>query len=449
MLRAAWIMLCKDLRLFLGDRVALLLAVLLPIVLVTVFGTVMSNMAGGGGGGGMPAVDLMVLDEDQSDASRAFVTSLQDSDGVDLTTLLLEKDGVTRTRDDLVAAVYEGDSPFALRLPPGFGEGADLELLRDPGRGLSQQLLSISLVRALFEARGEDMIWDIQRRSMTAAGIPDEWMTRVDSFTTPFRNSMESMFDDADQQGLLDDEAADEGTGGDDGGDFDFAAILDEVLPMQVEDIAPEGRDQEVTYIIAQAVSGMTVMMLMFSLVGYARSLIEERDRGTLRRLLLAPVDRRAVLLSKFLGTYVVGLILTLILFIYASMLFELDVLSRLDTVLVISMATAAATTGFAVLISAICNTDKQADGLSTILILTMSALGGAWFPLMFLPEFLQTIARFTLPFWSIDSYLQTFWYGKHWTDPSILTNLGVLLALSAALGWVASIVYRRRYLAG
>jgi len=321
MLRAAWIMLCKDLRLFLGDRVALLLAVLLPIVLVTVFGTVMSNMAGGGGGGGMPAVDLMLLDEDGSDASRAFVESLRESDGVDLTILLLEKDGITRTREDLAAYVHDGETPFAVRLPSGFGEGADLELLRDPGRDLSQQLLSISLVRALFEARGEDLIWDIQRRSMTAAGIPDEWMQRVDAFTTPFRLAMESLFEDAEQEGLLDDDETG-AAASDGGGDLDFAAILDAVLPMQVADIAPEGRDQNVTYIIAQAVSGMTVMMLMFSLVGYARSLLEERDQGTLRRLLLAPVDRRAVLLSKFLGTYVVGLILKLILFVCASLLF-------------------------------------------------------------------------------------------------------------------------------
>ena len=40
---------------------------------------------------------------------------------------------------------------------------------------------------------------------------------------------------------------------------------------------------------------------------------------------------------------------------------------TREGAVLVISLATAAATTGFAILICATCNTDKQADGLSNL----------------------------------------------------------------------------------
>ena len=53
--------------------------------------------------------------------------------------------------------------------------------------------------------------------------------------------------------------------------------------------MVPEGRQEDISYMVSHAVSGMTVMMLMFSLMGFARSLLEERKDGTLRRLLCAP----------------------------------------------------------------------------------------------------------------------------------------------------------------
>ncbi len=448
MIRTALLMVGKDLRLFVRDKVALMLAVLLPLVLVTVFGTIMSGMGGGGGGGGMPAVDLALLDLDDSATSRAMVAALADMDGIDLDVRAPTGDA-DADRAALRELVHDGDVPFAAVLPPGFGEGAELRLLRDPGRDLSQQLLMIGLVRALFEVRGEDMAWELQNRALAEAGIPEEWMARVEAFTIPFRAAMESLFDDADAAGLLADADAD-GSAADDDEDADtgpdFQDIMMAVLPVEAEDVLPEGRQSNITYMVSHAVSGMTVMMLMFSLVGFARSLLEERDDGTLRRLLCAPIDVRAILLSKALGSWVVGLGLTLILFVYASMLFDLDVASRWDTLLVISAVTAASTTGFALLIAAVATSDKQADGLSTILILVMSALGGAWMPLLFMPEVVQTAARFTLPFWSIDAYQSTFWNGLHWTDPAVLRNLGVLLAVAAALFVVASRLFRRRY---
>ncbi len=453
-LRTALYLLAKDLRLFVRDRVALMLAVLLPIVLVTVFGSIMSGMGGDDEGGGMPTVEVALLDLDDSEASREFVEALGSMDGISL--LVMHPDA---PREELVSIVNDGERPFSIVLPPGFGEGDDLQLIRDPGRAMSQQLLTIALVRALFETRGEDVLWDLQRRGLEAAGIPPEWAERVESFTKPFRYAMERMFQEAGDQGLLkgsgdSDSAA--STGGEavdqDGAQNvstapDFSKIVNAMLPVQFQDVVPSGRQENMTYMIAHAVSGMTVMMLMFSLVGFARTLLEERDDGTLRRLLCAPIAPSTILLGKFLGALVVGIGLTCVLFLHSWVMFDLDVLQYWDSVLVVSIMTAACTSGFALLIASVATSDKQADGLSTILILTMSALGGAWVPLMLMPSAIQTAARFTLPFWSIDAYQRIFWNGLHWTEPGILTNLGVLLGLTVALCAVAHALFRRRYL--
>ena len=450
MLRTTLILMAKDLRLFVRDRVALMLAVLLPIVLVTVFGAIMSGLGGDDGGGGMPSVEATLLDQDDSEGSREFTQALAEMDGIALT---MASPGTTR--EDLLQIIRDGDRPFAVVLPPGFADGADIQLLRDPGRSMSLQFLTIGLARALFEVRGPELAWELQERALTAAGIPPEWSSRVQAFTAPFRLAMETLFEDAKDEGYIEDgkeqaapgeaspaEAGDKAASG-----FDFQPQMFEILPITAEDVLPEGRQEDISYMVAHAVSGMTVMMLMFSLVGFARSLIEEREDGTLRRLLCAPIDPRAILASKFVGSYVIGLALVVILFVYASLLFDFDIHSHWDTVLVISMVTAASTTGFALLIATVATSDKQADGLSTILILTMSALGGAWLPLMFMPPPVQVAARFTLPFWSIDAYQRCFWNGLDWTDPAILGNLGVLLGITVVLVVVAGRVFRSRYL--
>ena len=436
MIRNTMIMVIKDLRLFLRDKVALMLAVLLPIVLVTVFCSIMTGM--GGGNGGMPSIEVALLDQDQSPASNAFVAAFGDMQGISL--VLAEP---ASTRDDLVRLVHDGQRPFAVLLPEGFAAGSELELIRDPGRSMSLQILSIGLVRALFETRGEELLWEIQSRSLEAAGIPAEWTTRIEAFTTPFRQAMKSLFTDAAEEGHVSPDAEA------DGEDFDFQQFALQVLPIQTQDVLPSGRQEQITYMVSHSVSGMTVMMIMFSLVGFARTLLEERKDGTMRRLLCAPINPLTVLMSKFLGAFMVGMCLVFILFAYAALVFDFSFLPHWDTVLVISLATVASSTAFALLIAVVSTSDKQADGLSTILILVMSALGGAWMPLMFMPEAVRTVGQFTLTYWSIEAYQSVFWSGLHWTNPTILKDLGVLLGLAVVLVFVAARVFQRRRLSG
>ncbi|HTE04926.1 MAG TPA: ABC transporter permease [Planctomycetota bacterium] len=384
-----WELTRKDLLLYSRDRTALALGFLLPIALVTIFGFVMGHM--GGGGDALPAIDVAVVDEDGSAASAALVAALRGSEMLDARFPKPGKDGAPGhwTREDALGFVRNGDRPAALVIPAGYGAGAArLEVLADPGRGMEKRLLDVALLRALFQAGG------------SGSALPD------------------------------------------------MDAMLQQMLPVTRTDVAPEGRDRQMSFQISHAVSGMTVMMLLFSLVGFSRSLLEERAQGTLRRLLAAPIDPRALLLSKLASSMIIGMALIAVLFTFATFAFHLDVLSRWDTLLVASVATALACTAFALAIAGWAATDKQADGVSTLLILVMAPLGGCWIPLMVLPPVVRMVAQFTLPYWSLTTFLGSFWYGQHWTEPPMLKSLGVLLAIAAALFWLATVLFRRRYLA-
>jgi ABC-2 type transport system permease protein len=440
LLAATWTLAAKDLLLYRRDRTGMMLGFLLPLGLVAVFGFMMTRS---GGDSGMGSVHVAVTDLDDSEASAALVEALVDSDN-----LVVTRPSEGRwTRDQVVERVADGDEPLGLVIPAGYGEGAELELIADPGRDLEQQLFAISLMQALFESQGEDAGWAMTRRALLKAGLPEVWADRVQAVTQAFRISIEGLFTEADEQGLLEEDELVGGPADEQG--VDMGNFMQEMLPVQRTEVAPEGRQQQITYMVSHAVSGMTVMMLLFSLVGCSRSLIIERDKGALKRLIASPIDPRAILLSKFVGTFLIGMLLIAFLFSFAALVFDLDVLSRLDTLLVLSGTTALAATAFAMAIAAWAHTDKQADGISTLLILLMSAIGGAWMPLMFMPEAVQRAARFTLTYWSLQGFQGTFWYGQHWTHPDMLVFIGVQLLIAAGLTVLAVRLFRSRYLAG
>jgi ABC-2 type transport system permease protein len=189
-------------------------------------------------------------------------------------------------------------------------------------------------------------------------------------------------------------------------------------------------------------------MMLLFGLVACASLLLAEREGGTLRRLLLAPSDRAAILGGKFLFTATIGALQLVVLFTFGTLVFDLDVLRDPATFLVVTLSLLVAATAFGMLIGAWARTTKQAEGVSTLLILVMSALGGAWFPLQMLD--LAPPIRFvmgcTLTHWAVSAYQGMFWYGKSFTDPSMLASIGVLWGFAIVATVIARGLFQKRY---
>ena len=92
----------------------------------------------------------------------------------------------------------------------------------------------------------------------------------------------------------------------------------------------------------------------------------------------------------------------------------------------------AAACTSFGMLIAAISPTPESARGLSTFVIMLMSAIGGAWFPVSFMPEFIQKLSRLTLVFWSMEGFSQVLW--AHASIQELLPTLSYLAASTAVI---------------
>lgn len=232
-----------------------------------------------------------------------------------------------------------------------------------------------------------------------------------------------------------------------------FAFLLPIVLAsvMGVAMSGPMGKGMVPTGGVSHAFSSMAVMMLMFNLVAAAGSLQDERAEGTLDRLRLTPAAGPAILLSKLAMTFTLALVQVVTLFVFGAVAFDVPVVENLAGLVPVSLAWTLAASALGLLFATACRTRKQLEGLSTIVILGMSAMGGAWFPREITPDWFQSVGLATPVAWAMDAYHGVLWFGDGLLAgeerPGVLKNVLVLLAYAAVLGGISVKLYRVRFL--
>lgn len=179
-------------------------------------------------------------------------------------------------------------------------------------------------------------------------------------------------------------------------------------------------------------VGGWAIQFLLFAVSASATGLFRERDAGIFQRLLAAPVTRAHILWSKFLYGVALGLIQLLVLFFGGRILFGIEVEQNLALLVVVCVFAGAACTAFGMLIAAIAPNAEAASGLATFFIMMMSSLGGAWFPISLMPEFIQQFSKLTLVYWSMEGFSAVLWAGQSFVQ--ILPILGILGGITAGV---------------
>jgi ABC-2 type transport system permease protein len=129
-------------------------------------------------------------------------------------------------------------------------------------------------------------------------------------------------------------------------------------------------------------------------------------------------------------------------MFLWGAAVFHLELFSHIPGFLVMTAASALTAASFGLVIATLSRTRPQQAAISTLLILTMSALGGSMFPRFLMPEAMKTIGLFTFNAWAIDGYTKVFWRDE--PLPHLLPQLVVLLGSSIVLFALARLLARR-----
>jgi len=373
--RTALIILGKDLRQRLRDRSAILVALVVPLVLASIFGLIFHNAIGG-----RVSFTLGLVDLDHGPAAQAFVTNALAP---------LERSGLITVRREATLAAGRSAAdqnqvsativlPAGLSTAIGHGHPATLRVLGNVDAAIGTQV---------------------------AQSIAQSYADHVDTVRIATAAAAGAAINQA-----------------------SFATAL---APIAIANVSTKSRQLDAGTFYA---AGMTVFFLFFTVQFGVSSLLEERRDGTLARMLVAPVDRRAVLSGKLLTSLVLGFTSMAVLALATHFLLSAHWGNVVGVALLIASGVLAATCVMA-LVATLARTPDQAQSWQLIVALVLGMLGGAFFPVAQAGGLLASLSLITPQAW----FLRGIENMTGGAGPSaVLGPVAAILAFAAVTGSLA-----------
>lgn len=341
-MRAALAILGKDLRQRLRDRSALLVAIVVPLVLASIFGLIFHDAIGG-----RVSFTLGLVDQDHGPAARAF-------DSAALAPL--ERRGLILVKREPTLqagrrATEQGKVSATFVIPAGFSNAI--------GHGAPVRLGVIGNVDS--------------------------------SIGTQVAQSIAQSFADATDTGRIVATA----TGA--------ASISPQLVaslpqPIAITDVSTRNRQLDAGTFYA---AGMAVFFLFFTVQFGISSILEERRDGTLARMLVAPIRSDAVLAGKLLTSVVLGFLSMAVLALATHFLISAHWGNVVGVAILIVTGVLAATCVMT-FVATLAKTPDQAQSWQTMVALVLGMLGGAFFPVAQAGGLLATLSYAAPQAWFI-----------------------------------------------
>ncbi len=195
---------------------------------------------------------------------------------------------------------------------------------------------------------------------------------------------------------------------------------------------------------LVHVVAGTSVMMLLFSVAGMGGSLIDEKQEGMLKKLLCSPLHPNHILYGKMVYANIISIAQLIIMFVYAWLVFGLDIMHHLPSLALMILVTAFACSGFGILLASFAKSRQQVQGYSTIIVLVMSAMGGSMIPIFIMPEIMQKIAVVSVNYWGIQGFHDIFLRDLPITDITFLSRVFVLILIGTSLNLIALQMFKK-----
>jgi ABC-2 type transport system permease protein len=362
-----WLIASKDLRQRLRDRSAYLLALALPLALAVIYSLIF------GSGAAPRPFRYAVADLDGGQVAQSFAGQMLPhiaAEGI------IELRQVT-SRDQALAAARDGDVDAAFVIPQGFPQNGAIEVIGNPEAPTGTDV-AVALARS-FTAELESI------RLSVAAASP-------------------SQLDAAELA----------------------AKAMQTARPLTVEDVSARERVLGTKSYFAAA---MAVFFLFFTVQYGVTSILDERQQGTLNRLLAAATSPRQVLAGKLLSSFILGVASMTMLVVATRLLLGAQWGNPIGVMLLVVCGVTAAT-GITALVAALAKTPELAGSMQAVIAVVLGLLGGAFFPIAQLGGFMRLLSLLTPHAWFLRG-LGDLAGGGSVSD--VLPAAGAMLAFAAA----------------
>ncbi len=147
---------------------------------------------------------------------------------------------------------------------------------------------------------------------------------------------------------------------------------------------------------------GFTLTFMLFMGLGSAGGFLDEREQGTLTRLLTTPTSRTLLVIGKVAGIYVTVLLQAAIMIGFGVFIFHVPWGDDPLGVIMIISTYALAATGLGIMVSTVARTRGQVSAMTAVGATAMAMLGGAYWPLDIVSPAMRTIALVTPVGWGM-----------------------------------------------
>lgn len=209
-------------------------------------------------------------------------------------------------------------------------------------------------------------------------------------------------------------------------------------IPVRLQERAVEGRELKT---ISYYGPSMGIFFMFFAVGFGARSFFSERTNGTLDRLVAAPIKPWHVLVGKALSVLLFGLLSLGTIVVVTSLLFGAEWGSPL-AVIALCVAIVLVVVAMTMLVIAVARTDRQAEGISSLLVFLLALIGGNFVVAARMPEGLRSLALATPNGWALRGFSDLA-VGIPAAD-AIGLPVVAMLAFAAAFGTAAVLLSRR-----
>jgi ABC-2 type transport system permease protein len=389
----------KDLILFFHDQRSVIITFLLPVILITLFAFAYGSI--GNYDGRSEPVKLLVTDLDQTSSSKKIIHKIDSLEDI----RTIASDSIKSTE-----LVIKGKYACALIIYKGFqdsleaGNATPVELVYDRSREMEIGILQQNLISTLMSSTGEIIV----------------------------KKSIEKYLQD--QFPALDKKIRD---------NIIKTAIKEDNIAPAIKWTSVVGIKNDTKLGLIQAVAGTAILMLLFSVAGVGTSILEEKENGTINRLLYSPLKGSTILYGKMLFAFFISILQLTAMFLFAWLIFNMDLSVNIPGLILMIIATSFAVSSIGIFLAAIAKTRQQAQNLSTIIILVMSAIGGSMIPLFIMPSILQKIALLSVNYWGIQGFYDLFWRVLPLQD--ILPKIAILISIGIIMTVASALLFKKR----
>jgi ABC-2 type transport system permease protein len=376
--RAGWLNLRRD-------RAALMLSFIVPIVFFSIFAGIFGAQKSK-----TPKTTVVIADLDRSDSSRRLIEALKRESALDvaLTPTKSTTPFDARSAEETVRA---GDAPVALVIPKGFGttqirfdaksNGPAFRILSDSADPIADQVVSGLLQKNMMMSMPEMMM--------------DAGVSEVDRWSGGLTPQQKAAID----QSMKGYRAFSAKT--------PAVASSDSLIRIEKTDVVGQNKSNVVAALYA---AGTGVMFLLFTASNAGGALLEESESGTLDRILTTRLTLTQLLLGKLAYLWTLGFTQICVMFIWGAVAFRLQLVQHIGGFLIMALTTSLATSAFGLLLASICRTRAQLGAISTLVVLSISAVGGSMFPRFLMPAGLQKAGLVLFNSWALDGFTNVFW---------------------------------------